>query len=210
MGRTTVYNNITNQENISKINKKNIELMNDFLDYLISTDRSKGTVNGYKNDLLIFFCWNLSENEKNDYINDQNLAFANRFDETTNNYWDGWTTTVALNTEVKSPLSSDKSAKVTLAAMKNANDEFISDAAAGCGSVGGAWSTIDMGLFGKTVNVLEYDYIEFAGLAQNELTLQKNEFFILNNIKYSELNFLYNLANRYLNFINYKISTIFS
>lgn len=68
MGRTTVYNNITSPELIAKINPKNIELMNDFLDYLISIDRSKGSIAGYKNDLLIFFCWNLDYNENKYFV----------------------------------------------------------------------------------------------------------------------------------------------
>lgn len=69
MGRTTVYNEITNDEKISRINSKNKELMNDFLDYLVSIDRSPNTISQYKSDLLIFFCWNI-ENNNNKYFVD--------------------------------------------------------------------------------------------------------------------------------------------
>ena len=54
-GRTTVYNNITSDEKTAQINPENIELMEDFLDYLQSIDRSKQTLKSYKSDLLIFF-----------------------------------------------------------------------------------------------------------------------------------------------------------
>ncbi len=68
MGRTTVYNNITTEENIAKINRKNKELMNDFLDYLISIDRSPTTVKAYKSDLEIFFVWNLENNDDKYFV----------------------------------------------------------------------------------------------------------------------------------------------
>ena len=54
-GRSTVYNSITSPEKTALINKDNMELMEDFLDYLKSIDRSKETLSGYRSDLLIFF-----------------------------------------------------------------------------------------------------------------------------------------------------------
>jgi integrase len=57
MGRKTVYNEITSPEKISKINKKNMELVTDFLDYMKSIDRAPSTIKNYKADLLVFFCW---------------------------------------------------------------------------------------------------------------------------------------------------------
>ena len=68
MGRTTVYNEITSEEKISQINPKNIGLMNDFLDYLVSIDRSPNTISQYKSDLLIFFCWNIENNENKYFV----------------------------------------------------------------------------------------------------------------------------------------------
>ena len=68
MGRTTVYNDITSEEKISKINPKNKDLMNDFLDYLVSIDRSPNTISQYKSDLLIFFCWNIENNDNKYFI----------------------------------------------------------------------------------------------------------------------------------------------
>ena len=62
MGRTTVYNQITDEDKISKINAENKSLMEDFLDYLASVDRSPKTINAYRSDLNIFFVWNLEYN----------------------------------------------------------------------------------------------------------------------------------------------------
>lgn len=102
MGRTTVYNNITNEDNIKKINKKNIDLMNDFLDYLISIDRSKGTINGYKNDLEIFFVWNIDNND-NKYFIDLTKREISKFQKFAMTDW-GWSTNRLAR--VKSALSS--------------------------------------------------------------------------------------------------------
>lgn len=57
MGRHTIYNQITSEEKIASINKKNKLLMNDFLDYLVSIDRAPLTIKNYRSDLTIFFCW---------------------------------------------------------------------------------------------------------------------------------------------------------
>lgn len=102
MGRTTVYNNITNDENLSKINKKNIELMNDFLDYLVSIDRSKGTIDGYRSDLQIFFVWNIDNND-NKYFIDLTKREISKFQKFAMTDW-GWSTNRL--SRVKSALSS--------------------------------------------------------------------------------------------------------
>lgn len=102
MGRSTVYNLITNEENLKKINKKNIDLMNDYLDYLVSIDRSPTTIKGYKNDLEIFFCWNL-ENNDNKYFVDLTKREIAKFQKYALSDW-GWSTNRL--SRVKSVLSS--------------------------------------------------------------------------------------------------------
>lgn len=102
MRRTTVYNLITNEENLSRINKKNIDLMNDFLDYLVSIDRSPTTIKGYKNDLEIFFCWNL-ENNDNKYFVDLTKREIAKFQKYALSEW-GWSTNRL--SRVKAALSS--------------------------------------------------------------------------------------------------------
>lgn len=57
MGKTrkTVYNNICSPEKMRQVNPKNIELGNDFLEYLTSIDRAKTTVDSYRHDLEIIW-----------------------------------------------------------------------------------------------------------------------------------------------------------
>ena len=67
MARTTVYNNITTEEKIAKINENNIWLIDEFLEYLASVDRSPKTINAYRNDLHIFFVWNEEFNDNKEF-----------------------------------------------------------------------------------------------------------------------------------------------
>lgn len=57
MPRKTQMNDLTSPELVAKINPDNMMLMNDFLDYLRSVQRSETTIKGYTNDLLIAFVW---------------------------------------------------------------------------------------------------------------------------------------------------------
>lgn len=57
MGRKTRKNKITSPELLAQVNPENIALMNDFLVYLRSTQHSEGTIDGYRNDLEIFWVW---------------------------------------------------------------------------------------------------------------------------------------------------------
>ena len=50
-GRSTVYNEITSEEKLRQVNQDNIQLEEDFLEYLASIDRSKGTIKQYKAQL---------------------------------------------------------------------------------------------------------------------------------------------------------------
>lgn len=59
MARKTQQNSITSPELIAQINPENIRLLEDFLMYLKSTQKSDKTIIGYRNDLEIFFCWNI-------------------------------------------------------------------------------------------------------------------------------------------------------
>ncbi len=67
-GRKTVYNSISSPEKLAKVNPENIQLGNDFLEYLTSIDRSKSTVDAYRNDLNIFWCWCLEFNQNKFFV----------------------------------------------------------------------------------------------------------------------------------------------
>ena len=57
MGRKIQHNNIVTEELLAQCNPENIELGNDFLDYLRSIDRSPNTIDAYKHDLSIFWTY---------------------------------------------------------------------------------------------------------------------------------------------------------
>lgn len=68
-GRTTVYNkNITSEEKLKKVNPDNLDLENDFIEYLESIDRAKGTIKQYRANLHVFWCWNLEYNKNKFFV----------------------------------------------------------------------------------------------------------------------------------------------
>lgn len=85
-GRTTVYNEITSDEKLKQVNEENIQLENDFLEYLASIDRSKGTIKQYKANLHIFWCWNLEAN-KNKFFVDLTKREIAKFQSHALNVW---------------------------------------------------------------------------------------------------------------------------
>lgn len=68
MGRKTFMKVQTSPEIIEQINPKNMELMNDFLDYLKANQKSPKTINAYKVDLLCAFAWNLQYNDNKFFV----------------------------------------------------------------------------------------------------------------------------------------------
>lgn len=62
MGRTTKMNSITSEAKLAQVNKDNTDLLNGFLDYLRSVQRSEATVAGYENDIKIAWVWCLEHN----------------------------------------------------------------------------------------------------------------------------------------------------
>ena len=55
MGRKTQMNSLTTPELLAKVNPENKELLQEFLDYLRSMQRSEGTISGYEHDINIAF-----------------------------------------------------------------------------------------------------------------------------------------------------------
>ena len=102
MGRATVRNNITSEAKIKAIDKQNAILKRDYLDYLTSIDRADSTIENYSNDLDIFFCWNLDENENKAFVNITKREFV-RFQSHALNEWN-WSSNRIRR--VKSVLSS--------------------------------------------------------------------------------------------------------
>lgn len=88
MARFTVYNRITSPELLEKVNVDNIELGEDWLEYLQSIDRSPQSINQYRSDLKIFWCWNLEFN-KNKFFTDLTKREIAKFQNHAINTW-GW------------------------------------------------------------------------------------------------------------------------
>lgn len=101
-GRSTVYNSIAEDEKLKQCNPENIQLGNDFLDYLSSIDRAKSTIVGYRSDLNIFWVYCL-ENLNNKFFVDLNKREIAKFQNHCLNVW-GWGS--SRMRRVKSALSS--------------------------------------------------------------------------------------------------------
>lgn len=69
MPRKTIMNKITSPEKTAKINKNNLRLKDDFLQYLKSVQCADGTIAGYDNDLLIIFTYVLDYLDNKDFQN---------------------------------------------------------------------------------------------------------------------------------------------
>lgn len=85
MARETKRVLVTTQEEISKINKDNLELMEDYINYLEATDISPASITVYKSNLNIFFVYMMKycknkdfcEIKKRDIVNFQNYLIKN-------------------------------------------------------------------------------------------------------------------------------------
>lgn len=68
MARKTKMNSITTPELLAQVNPKNTTLLQDFLDYLRSVQRSETTIAGYENDIQIAWVWSLLHNDNAFYV----------------------------------------------------------------------------------------------------------------------------------------------
>lgn len=68
MSRRTKRNNITSPELLKQVNSDNTRLLDEYLDYLRSIQRSETTINVYQNDLEIAFVWALKNNKNKFFI----------------------------------------------------------------------------------------------------------------------------------------------
>lgn len=68
MARKTKQNDITSPELLAQINPQNQRLMDDYLTYLKSIQRSPATVVSYQNDLEIFFVWCLQNADNKFFV----------------------------------------------------------------------------------------------------------------------------------------------
>ena len=88
LSRSTVYNIITSPEKMKQVNQENLELEQDFLEYLTATDKSKNTIAQYTNNLHIIWCWSLDYN-KNKAFTEFTKREITKFQNHALNVW-GW------------------------------------------------------------------------------------------------------------------------
>lgn len=69
MSRKTKMNDITSPELLAQVNPENKGLLEDFLNYLRSVQRSESTIAGYKSDIEIAWVWCLQNNNNIYFIN---------------------------------------------------------------------------------------------------------------------------------------------
>ena len=86
--RSTVYNRITSEEKMKQVNDENIQLEEDYLEFLISTDRASSTIEQYRAVLHVFWCWNLDNNKNKPFVALTKREIA-RFQNHALNEW-GW------------------------------------------------------------------------------------------------------------------------
>lgn len=67
MPRKTIMNSITSPELLVQVNPQNKQLLDDFIDYLRSVQRSEATIAGYKSDIEIAWVWCLQHNNNTFY-----------------------------------------------------------------------------------------------------------------------------------------------
>lgn len=68
MARKTVKRSPVTDEMYSKVNEDNKLLLKEFIEYLQSIGRSEGTINNYKSDLRILFCWAVTNARNKSFV----------------------------------------------------------------------------------------------------------------------------------------------
>ena len=68
MARGTVYNPTVTKDKMDLVNEENIELLNEFIEYLQSTDKAEGTIKNYTSDIKIAYIWSLEKCKNKSFI----------------------------------------------------------------------------------------------------------------------------------------------
>ena len=68
MGRKTVYNNLVLPEIYAQVSEDNKNILNEFIVYLMSTDKSPLTIKAYTGDIKYFLVWNLQKNNNKFFV----------------------------------------------------------------------------------------------------------------------------------------------
>lgn len=79
MGRTTSYNKVFTEDLWETVDKKNKRLIEEFVDYKHSSNKSDTTIYQYESQLKLFFIWNLENNENKFFVDIKKKDFSRFF-----------------------------------------------------------------------------------------------------------------------------------
>ena len=68
MARGTVYNPTVTNDKWELVKEENKELLDEFIEYLQSTDKSEGTIKNYTSDIKIAFIWSLEKCKNKEFV----------------------------------------------------------------------------------------------------------------------------------------------
>ena len=84
MSRTTKRTSTFSEELWAQVDQENKDLLNEFREYKISTDKSAQTVYQYTAVLKLFFCWNVEHNANKVFVDIKKREFVRFFSYMTN------------------------------------------------------------------------------------------------------------------------------
>ena len=80
MARSTVYNaDLVTPEDWARVELQNKQLIEEFINYLVASDKSPQTIKQYEAWLKVFFVWNLRKNNNKFFIDMKKREFMNFF-----------------------------------------------------------------------------------------------------------------------------------
>lgn len=80
MARSTVYNSdLVTPEDWAEVEPKNKQLLEEFINYLVASDKSPQTIKQYEAWLRVFFVWNLRRNNNKFFVDMKKREFMNFF-----------------------------------------------------------------------------------------------------------------------------------
>lgn len=112
-GRKTVYNNIVTEKDWENVCEHNLDLVDEFLEYNRSMDRSPQTVKQYFYQLKIFFVWNLKYNKNKPFYEVKKRDFVKYF---------GW-----VNSTLGASPNRIASLKAVLSSLSNYIERFMDE-----------------------------------------------------------------------------------
>ena len=113
MGRTTTYTSIYSDSLWEEVDKDNKILLQDFIDYKKSTDKSNKTLYQYESVIKLFFIWNLKNNQNKFFVDIKKRDFIKFFN--------------FMITDLRSSPNRIKTVRAILSSMGNYIENILDD-----------------------------------------------------------------------------------